>query len=269
MSFQLCLQFSSLASRSHQARVWSAAAWRGSEATSAPSAPSSASHRGWRGHSPLPRLALRYYGARRRRGDTCMSSHAPAHTLARALKHPSEGIKPWKCGRCWCFSSAGMASPLSFFSTSCCLSRCWKGLGRRESMAQKTPHVSASQWQITVPSPKRRRLKEQNHSVFSLLWKGTWLFGGGGSEEPMVALLTRDGPTSAGLCAVRLGRYAHLCRYTWGGGGGADTHRAQTLTNTVWKCSCTERNHLLNSILQRCLAPASSDFMIAKEKKVK
>lgn len=201
-----------------------------------PSASSSASHRGWRGHSPLPRLALRYYGARRRRGDTCMSSHAPAHTSARALKHPSEGIKPWKCGRCWCFSSAGMASPLSFFSTSCCLSRCWKGLGRRESMAQKTPHVSASQWQITVPSPKRRRLKEQNHSVFSLLWKGTWLFGGGGSEEPMEAsvgaLLTRDAPTSAGLCAGRFGRYAHLCRYTWGGGGEAQTHTERRLSPT-------------------------------------
>ena len=69
------------------------------------------------------------------------------------------------------FSSAGMASPLGFFSASCSLSRGWKGLGQRESMAQKTPHVSASQWQITVPSPKRRRLKEQNHSVFSLLWK--------------------------------------------------------------------------------------------------
>lgn len=52
-------------------------------------------------------------------------------------------------------------------------------------------------------------------------------------EAPVGALLTRDAPTSAGLCAVRLGRYAHLCRYTWGGGGGADTHRAQTLTNTV------------------------------------
>lgn len=202
MSFQLCLQFSSLASRSHQARVWSAAAWRGSEATSAPSASSSASHRGWRGHSPLPRLALRYYGARRRRGDTCMSSHAPAHTSAQALKHPSEGIKPWKCGRCWCFSSAGMASPLSFFSTSCCLSRCWKGLGRRESMAQKTPHVSASQWQITVPSPKRRRLKEQNHSVFSLLWKGTWLFGGGGERGA-------DGGSGGGVIDARC---SDLCR---------------------------------------------------------
>lgn len=39
MSFQLCLRFSSLARRSHQARVWSAAAWRGSEATSAPQRP--------------------------------------------------------------------------------------------------------------------------------------------------------------------------------------------------------------------------------------
>lgn len=236
MSFQLCLQFSSLASRSHQARVWSAAAWRGSEATSAPSASSSASHRGWRGHSPLPRLALRYYGARRRRGDTCMSSHAPAHTSAQALKHPSEGIKPWKCGRCWCFSSAGMASPLSFFSTSCCLSRCWKGLGRRESMAQKTPHVSASQWQITVPSPKRRRLKEQNHSVFSLLWKGTWLFGGGGGARSRWRLrwgryrraMLRPLPGSAPGDSADMPTYAD----TPGGGEEAQTHTEHRLSPT-------------------------------------
>ena len=101
------------------------------------------------------------------------------------------------------FSSAGMASPLSFFSTSCSLSRCWKGLGQRESMAQKTPHVSASQWQITVPSPKRRRLKEKNHSVFSLLWKGTLLIGGREGERGA------DGGFGGGFIVARC---PDLCR---------------------------------------------------------
>lgn len=50
-------------------------------------------------------------------------------------------------------------------------------------------------------------------------------------EAPVGVLSTRDAPTSAGLCAGRFGRYAHLCRYTWGGGGrrrhtpSADSHQ--------------------------------------------
>ncbi len=107
-----------------------------------------------------------------------MSSYTHRHaqcTYPCTHKHSNiylKEAKTLKCTRCLCFICRNGFS-LVFFHP-----RRWKGLGQQESMAQTTPRVSASQWQITVPSPKLWCLKEANHSVFSLLWKGTWLFWG-------------------------------------------------------------------------------------------
>lgn len=167
--------------------------------------------------------------------------------------------KPLKNAPVVCVSSAGMASP-SFFHP-CVPSRQWKGLGQRESMAQKTPRVSASQWQITVPSSKQRCLKEENHSVFSLLWKRTEK-GCSGEWEADVGfsrlLSSCNALTPVKHCIVRNGWYAHQWQFT----GGTELHRHTQHTHihtldTAVPCTniLTKRNHKwLNSILQRSLA---------------
>lgn len=115
--------------------------------------------------------------------------HAPC-THRRTQKHYSVHLREAKARKCTrCFQLLLRLFSFSSFTPSPPLTT-EKGLGQQESTAQKTPHISASHCQITVPSPKRRRLKEEKHSVFSLLllllffWLGLFRL----SEKLMLAL---------------------------------------------------------------------------------
>lgn len=113
----------------------------------------------------------------------------------------------------------------------------WKGLGQQESMAQKTPRVSASQWQITVPSSKQRCLKEENHSVFSLLWKRTEKCCSGRSEADVGfsrLLSPCNALTSVKHCIVWNGWYVHQCQFTEGTELHRHTQHSQTHTWYSW-----------------------------------
>lgn len=146
-----------------------------------------------------------------------------------------------------------MAS-LSFFpSRPHVPSRCWKGLGQQESMAQKTPHVSTSQWQITVPSPKQHFFLRQVALFFSLFWKRGGLAIEGKEQQTLVSESryrhSRLRPMSnAALCITA---DMPTCSSSTRAQGQKLTPavKLQTRTNTF-----TKRNHKwLDSILQRSL----------------
>lgn len=112
-------------------------------------------------------------------------------------------------------------------------SRCWKGLGQQESMAQKTPHVSTSQWQITVPSPEQHFFFKASRSVFltplkegglAIEGKEQWTFG---FRKP---LSSQEAPTYVKRGIVHNGWYAHLFQFN--AGTGTEAHAGRKAANT-------------------------------------
>lgn len=178
-------------------------------------------------------------------GTLC--AHISAHTSITASIR-----EKLKCSRCLCFSCRNGFS-LFFSFRPHVPSRCWKGLGQQESMAQKTPHVSTSQWQITVPSPEQHIFLRQFALFFSLIWKrGDWLLRGKSSRRlvsesryrhtrlrPMsnaALCITADMPTCSSSTRAQAQKLTPAVKL-------------QTRTNTF-----TKRNHKwLDSILQRSL----------------
>lgn len=131
-----------------------------------------------------------------------------------------------------------------------------KGLGQQESTAQKAPHVSASQWQITVPSSKQR-IWRRTIALFSHFFENR---------------LKRAVQESDKQTLVLASYYRHAMCWPLSNTAlcdmvdvttNANSPGAPSRTDTSWACThrCThtniptKRNHKwLNSILQHSLA---------------
>lgn len=151
----------------------------------------------------------------------CAVEQLCSHT--QALQHLSEGSEGYKMHQMFVFH-------LQEWLHALVLPCRWKGLGQQESMAQKTPRVLAPQWQITVASPKRRRLKGCFLTSLKrdLAVEGsekTMLVAAGhychAPLRPLLSCKAADTPTCGNLPGEP------KC---------TDTLWARTLTHTMWKC---------------------------------
>lgn len=125
-----------------------------------------------------------------------------------------------------------MAS-LSFFpSRPHVPSRCWKGLGQQESMAQKTPHVSTSQWQITVPSPKRCFFEGESLCFSRSFERGGIGYWGERAADVWFqkAVIVTRGSDLCQRGIVLNGWYAHLFQFN--AGTGTEAHAGRKAAST-------------------------------------